>query len=818
MTLAADRLWRVGLRVFVRGRRWRVAAASAGEDCEALRLTAVDGSAPGASLTILVPFDRPIRQDRAVSLAVVRPRRWLHELDRLAARARPFGGLAATAHAAIDLMPYQLEPAIAVLRDGASRILIADAVGLGKTVQAGVLIAELHERVADLRALVLVPAGLREQWSNELRRQFGLCAVIADSAWLQRTLADRPPDVNPWSLPGTYITSHDFVKRPEVLTPLEQVSWDLAVIDEAHHANLGTDRRAAIDAIASRSLRVVSLTATPPIESSELEALYNLGAGSNSGNAPLVFARTRSAVDALPSRRSTVLAVTPSPAEVRMHSLLDRYSREVWKEAAARQDDGARLASIVLRKRALSSAGSLASSIDRRLDLLVSPEAEQIRLPLDDEDPLEDEVSSQILAAPGLADGRRERRWLRAIAEAARTASRAETKAAYLVRLLRRINEPAIVFTEYRDTLRRLERRLSTTGRSIVVLHGGMDPVERARIPAAWERGTSTLLATDAAAEGLNLHHRCRIVIHYELPWNPARLEQRAGRVDRIGQTKRVHEIALVASSTAERLVLVPMTLRAAHASQSPLRAAMLEALTESRIAEAVMSGHMVEAARSSMPDAAPVGSHSTVCADAVREAARLGRVRVLLKRSPAPTRTARTSSPFVSTVVLRHGWGSLVEDARRCLLLLYLVVVEAGETDIHDEIVVLRVPFAIDLRVERGAALREIIRSCVNGSDQVDRALKAAANRVRHEVEPRESARRTLLAERARDVHRIRRSRAQLLVQQNLFVHRRSRNPEGDTDPVTPDRPSASAGLELQTRTALVAALLVDGRRRAAS
>ena len=126
-----------------------------------------------------------------------------------------------------------------------------------------------------------------------------------------------------------------------------------------------------------------------------------------------------------------------------------------------------------------------------------------------------------------------ERRWLAAIAEAARTAARDESKTRWLLRFLRRVREPVIVFTEYRDTLARLQKRIAATGRSLAVLHGGLDPRERAAIAAALDARVATLLATDAAAEGLNLQHHSRIVVHYELPWNPARLEQRAGRVDR---------------------------------------------------------------------------------------------------------------------------------------------------------------------------------------------------------------------------------------------------------------------------------------------
>jgi superfamily II DNA/RNA helicase len=116
------------------------------------------------------------------------------------------------------------------------------------------------------------------------------------------------------------------------------------------------------------------------------------------------------------------------------------------------------------------------------------------------------------------------------------------------------VDEPALVFTEYRDTLLHLHRAMGGTA---AVLHGGLNRAERGQALADFVGGRrSILLATDAAGEGLNLHHRCRIVINLELPWNPTRLEQRIGRVDRIGQLRTVHAIHLIARDTGEPLIL----------------------------------------------------------------------------------------------------------------------------------------------------------------------------------------------------------------------------------------------------------------------
>ena len=203
---------------------------------------------------------------------------------------------------------------------------------------------------------------------------------------------DLPSDVNPWSLPGIYIASLDLVKRPEVLRALEDVSWDITVVDEVHGAGVGTARLAAADAVARTARRVVLLTATPPdAEPAHFDAIASIG--SHGSVAPLTqFRRSRADAGVNALRKSVLLPVRLSSTERRMHRLLDRYTALVWNEAGARDDSRARLAAIILRKRALSSAASLALSIRRRLLLLATTgstpaaQTQQMLLPLHDED------------------------------------------------------------------------------------------------------------------------------------------------------------------------------------------------------------------------------------------------------------------------------------------------------------------------------------------------------------------------------------------------------------------------------------------------
>jgi hypothetical protein len=169
----------------------------------------------------------------------------------------------------------------------------------------------------------------------------------------------------------------------------------------------------------------------------------------------------------------------------------------------------------------------------------------------------------------GLAEPEDERRLLSAILALAQQAAGQESKIRAIRRLLLRTRERAIVFTEYRDTLETLAAALAEF--PCVVLHGALSAGERREVLQRFSSGPArVLLATDAAGEGLNLHHRCRLVVNLELPWTPLRLEQRAGRVDRIGQSRRVHQVLLVARGTAEHTVVAAyLRRRLARADQA---------------------------------------------------------------------------------------------------------------------------------------------------------------------------------------------------------------------------------------------------------
>ena len=441
---------------------------------------------------------------------MVRAERWRNACRHLLADNRPPGGLEAALHARIDLLPHQLEPALAILRGLGSRLLLADEVGLGKTIQAGLVCAELLVRGAIDRVLVLTPAGLRGQWRDELLKRFSIHATTVDAPALRTAAATLPVGLNPW----TTQPDRDRVNRLRQ-APGSAAGGRGVLVGPGHRGRSARRRRRLRSTRRRQHARRPSGLCAPADGDAALRrppclrvALRTRIArrGSSSG----LQAQPDGVQIGVP-RRVHITAARPSADERRMHRSLADYT------AAVRADrrelhDAFWLALSVLHKRALSSAWSLAQSIDRRLASLLAVGASgagaQLMLPLGDPDG-ERSTDDEAPAWPadlGLADADHERRLLTELAAHARTAAAHETKLAMLRRLLRRARESAVVFTEYRDTLLHISRVLDLP---CVVLHGGLTPRERAAALAAFASAPRTvLLATDAAGEGLNLHQR----------------------------------------------------------------------------------------------------------------------------------------------------------------------------------------------------------------------------------------------------------------------------------------------------------------------
>lgn len=613
-----------GTVVRVRRQRWRVVRTLAGSNVVLVTLAGTGGPNAGILRSFVSPFDRVDPVEAAPRARHVTTAAWRNVVRDLIASTAPGGSLRVLARARLDVLPHQLEPALAIVRGLATRVLLADDVGLGKTIEAGLILAELLERGAIRRALVLTPAGLREQWQAELRARFGIDAVVADASALA-TVAAAAGQPNPWLAFDVAIASIDLVKRREQLAALLQCAWDLLLVDEAHNAAGDSDRHEAVAALAGRTPYVVLATATP--HNGDRAAFVSLCGIGGCGEACAMFRRARGDVRTASGRRARLVRVIPTTAERRMHAALAEFTRAVVAERVADRD--ATLGVAVLNKRALSSAGALLRSAATRLERLALLErgAVQPPLPFDDLDgELDDDETPTWSGRPALADPTREQRLLGAIAAAAADAVRdGESKLALLSRWLRRVGEPVIVFTEYRDTLARIGEAV---GRPVLQLHGGLSAVERRAVLRAFPSAAGVLLATDAAGEGLNLHERCRIVVNLELPWNPVRIEQRIGRVDRIGQQRTVHALTLVAAGTAEEQILARLLGRIACARRD-LDATDPFALFTEADARALVLG----IAEAEVPaPIAPTAATFDLSAEAAKEADRIRLVRAVAR------------------------------------------------------------------------------------------------------------------------------------------------------------------------------------------
>jgi superfamily II DNA or RNA helicase len=740
-----------GALVDLRGTRWRLEQAVAHDDCCELHLasTTDDGRR-----VLLWPFDRPTAVDSTARFTVVRVRHWLRALAGAQAyEAGPWTPRATTVRA--DVLSYQLEPAIAVAQ-GVQRLVLADEVGLGKTVQAAWIAADLVERERDARVLIAVPAGLLRQWQAELMSRFGLRPIAVDAAWLRAMVADLPGDVSPWSAPAIYVGSIDFLKRADVAESLRSHLWDLLIVDEAHGSTAPTERYAALEGVASRSRRIVSITATPfSGDAARFSSLVALGHLSASDPAPVMFRRSREDTGDCRPRRHRFVLVRITRAESRLQRLLEGYSRDVWRETG-NDVTGARLAVTILRKRALSSPAAAERSLRRRLALLqgTATAPRQLSL-LEDEDAADDDLMDSALAAPGLADAAREQRWLATMSEAAAQAAAGDSKRRRVARLLRRAREAAIVFTEYRDTL----HHLATALPGALQLHGGMSTTERSAVQQRFNEHGGWLLATDAASEGLNLQHRCRLIVNYELPWNPARVEQRIGRVDRIGQRRPVHAITLVARDTAEDLVVAPFTRRLARVAAALGERDRLAAfLDEARIARSVIASDRTEPAElaDGMEDSGQTDVSVLAPPDLQEVAARAARE--IQRRIAAPRQWTR---PPVASAL---GRGPLLR--RGFVIALRCAAQTSGGAMASGRLAIVHVPDdrdaarparARDVRTQATAAVNRLIREKDDAIPQLSEWLEEV-QRAHARVVDAQIARETALLDRRIDTAPVQR------------------------------------------------------------
>lgn len=529
---------------------------------------------------------------------------------------------------AVQIEDYQLVPVLRAVAMPQVSLLLADDVGLGKTIQAGLIATELIARRRIQRILVVCPASLQYQWRDELKEKFHLDFTILDANRARAVQQELGSDVNPWLVHPRIITSMDYLRQAVILqnftagTQRRQQEigaarrpWDLLIVDEAHNVapasiSDASDRTRMVRRINELFEHRLFLTATPhngytdnflgllslldPVRFVQKNRMSDLD---RTHVNTIMVRRLKSQINkASPFPRFSDrfvqgVPITHSEKETRVFEALRAY-RETAQKALAKENKKkslrGRFIFSLLTKRLLSSPYAFARTWYTHLgkdevdEKTVEQSLRQLEFQVADD--FEKQDREQVAASnvgswlyrelPSLRrDADQVTHALEALGwtedatikgpsgnlkqpdakfDAFLTHVRTGHKAMKLEALVGPPNKPnanerLLLFTEYRDTQDYLLARLREEGYVAPLLremYGGMDTGTRDEIKQAFNHPKSPirlLMATDAASEGLNLQRHCRYVAHYEIPWNPMRLEQRNGRVDRHGQPRDVY-------------------------------------------------------------------------------------------------------------------------------------------------------------------------------------------------------------------------------------------------------------------------------------
>ena len=508
----------------------------------------------------------------------------------------------------VDPLPHQIEAVYGyILRQPRVRFLIADDPGAGKTIMAGLVIKEMKLRGLASRILIVAPGHLRDQWRREMKDRFEEKFTVIDRTTMRQHFGE-----NVWEREFQVITSLDFARQEDVKKALEAVHWDLVIVDEAHKMaayrygkKVSKTKRYQLGELLSRhSTHLLFLTATPHRGDAENFRLFldllqpgafataeMLEASIHRGDNPLFIRRLKEDLKDFEGRplflprhvkTMTFDLGRESPTEKQLYNDLSRYVNEQYNKALSHDKRrNIAFALVILQRRLASSTYALYQSLQRRkakLETMLAQAGhfrrgrltrEEASFSLDEVEEMSEEERWKMEAlwetlsvAENRAELEAEIRTLETlIQEAKMIIDRGDEvklrrfKEAFDALLAQEPEAKVLIFTESRDTLTYLERRLRDWGYSTCTIHGGM-PLED-RIEAEWvfKNKAQVMVATEAAGEGINLQF-CHLMINYDIPWNPNRLEQRMGRIHRYGQTHEVTIFNLVAADTREGRVL----------------------------------------------------------------------------------------------------------------------------------------------------------------------------------------------------------------------------------------------------------------------
>lgn len=570
---------------------------------ETVRVLAETGAGPTATAQIVVPSRGSVERVASASLQPVASRPWSGtELVWRAAAARAVAalapaGAAATHNRALEPLPHQVVALERALATNPVRLLFADEVGLGKTIEAGLVISELKARGRVRRILIVAPKGVQLQWVAEMAQHFGEEFVLVGAGGV-------PVDagINPWAAFDQVVCSLDSIKplrarqgwEPDKVREFNRArfeavidaGWDLVVFDEAHHVSGSTEdvarHRLAVD-LAAAAAHLLLLSATPHSGKSDAFArllgliddrfVHGLPL-ERSSVAPLVVRSDKRQTTDLRGQplfqpRTTRLRVVPygtRTVEQQLYEAVTDYVRHGYQRAKVEKRPAVGFLVLLMQRLASSSTAAVLSALRKRHGAIVE-EGTQLRLFPERAEEWGDlsgeEQVDALQDALGAAWGNElaEVELLIDLAQRA-VAAGLDAKARDLLVLLDELAvseaDPAlkaVVFTEFTQTQNMLLELFENAGIDAVAINGQMGIHERAVVQATFRDRARVLVSTDAGGEGINLQF-AHVVINYDLPWSPSRIEQRIGRVDRIGQKRPVQAVNLAMEQSIDARVL----------------------------------------------------------------------------------------------------------------------------------------------------------------------------------------------------------------------------------------------------------------------
>ena len=500
-------------------------------------------------------------------------------------------------------LPHQIQALARATGGNLVHYLLADEVGLGKTVEAGLIMRELKLRGVVRRTLVVAPKGLVNQWVAEMHTHFAeeFRAFIPSDFPAFRRLARAD---NVWRTCDQVVCPLDAVKpldgrrgwsrervaehNRERFEDLTAAGWDLIIIDEAHRLGGSSDQVARHQlgrGLADAAPCLLLLSATP--HQGKTDAFHRLMSLIDETAFPdpseisrervqpfVIRTEKRHAIDSegQPLFKSRHTRLEPIAYQERhagqraLYEAVTEYAREGYNRAIRERKGHVGFLMILMQRLVTSSTRAIRVTLERRLEVLTAPGEQLMLFPeLTDEEWVELDGQEQIdtLLTSRLSALKNERAEVELLLEAARRTetagvdAKADALLDWIYRLQQDEGDPELkilIFTEFVSTQEMLRGFLADRSFSVVCLNGSMGLEERANVQRSFAGSTRFMVSTDAGGEGLNLQF-CHVVINYDIPWNPMKLEQRIGRADRIGQEHAVRAVNFVVRDTVEHRV-----------------------------------------------------------------------------------------------------------------------------------------------------------------------------------------------------------------------------------------------------------------------